>query len=100
MGLARLKIYPTIPASDMKRAKKFYQDKLGFMPSGENSAGVIYDMSHGTGFLLFPSKRAGSNPMTYAAWYTTDIETEVKELKDRGGVFEEYDTPSYKTIDG
>ncbi len=97
--LAKLRIRPTLPAADIERAKKFYKDKLGFTPSGENPGGVIYDCANGTGFLLYPSPNAGKCPTTYAGWETNDIKAEVKELKDKGVVFEEYDTPAYKTVD-
>ena len=96
--LQKLKIRPTLPASNMDRAKKFYKEKLDLTPSGENPGGVIYDCAGVWGFLLFPSPNAGKCPTTYAAWETEDIETEVKELKARGVVFEEYDTPAYKTV--
>jgi hypothetical protein len=33
------------------------------------------------------------------AWQVPDVAREVAELKARGVVFEEYDTPSFKTID-
>jgi catechol 2,3-dioxygenase-like lactoylglutathione lyase family enzyme len=32
--LAELEIHATIPASDLARAKKFYQEKLGLTPAG------------------------------------------------------------------
>jgi len=33
-------------------------------------------------------------------WNTPDIEAEVADLKARGVVFEEYDTPEVKTLNG
>jgi hypothetical protein len=36
--------------------------------------------------------------MCQASWIIDDIEAEVAELKARGVVFEEYDTPSLKTV--
>lgn len=93
------RIRPTLPAADMERAKKFYKDKLGFTPSGENPGGVVYDCANGTGFLLYPSPNAGKCPTTYAAWETDDLEAEVKELKSKEVVFEEYDMPGLKTVD-
>lgn len=35
-----------------------------------------------------------------AGWAVDDIETEVADLKARGVVFEEYDLPDLKTVDG
>lgn len=100
MTLANAKIIPTLPAADMARAKKYYQDKLGLSPVSETSGGALYECGGGTGFFLFPSANAGKCPTTYAGWEVDDVEATVKELKSKGVVFEEYDTPAYKTVDG
>ena len=48
--------------------------------------------------LLFASQGDASETHTQAGWITNDIEAEVAALKARGLNFEEYDTPSLKTI--
>lgn len=100
MGLANEKIWPTIPAADMDRAKKFYEEKLGFKPTKETPGGVEYHGGGDTGFFLFPSPNAGKCPTTYADWEVSDIDAVTKELKSSGVIFEEYDTPAYKTVEG
>lgn len=100
MSLSNANISPTIPASDMERAKKFYEEKLGLKKQSETPAGAVYQCGGGTWFFLFPSPNAGKCPTTYAGWEVKDIDAEVKEFKAKGVVFEEYDTPAYKTVDG
>jgi predicted enzyme related to lactoylglutathione lyase len=98
--LANFRVGPTIPASDMERAKAFYKDKLGLTSSEETTGGVVFESGGGTGIMLFPSPNAGKCPTTYAGWEVEDLEAVVADLKSKGVVFEEYDTPDYKTVDG
>jgi catechol 2,3-dioxygenase-like lactoylglutathione lyase family enzyme len=99
--LAELEIHATIPASDLARARKFYQEKLGLSPAEEapGGAGLIY-RCYNSWFLLYPSPHAGTASHTQMGWETDDIEQEVAALKARGVVFEEYDTPNLKTVAG
>jgi catechol 2,3-dioxygenase-like lactoylglutathione lyase family enzyme len=88
-----------IPAQDLNRARKFYADKLGLEPDEERPGGLLYRRPGGE-FGLFAS--AGSSPGTFTqmGWEVDDLEATVAELKGRGVVFEEYDAPGLKTIDG
>lgn len=61
--------------------------------------GLVYEYNE-SWFLLFPSPGAGTAQHTVAGWAVDTIETEVAELKTRGVVFEEYDLPGLKTVDG
>lgn len=99
--LAKLEIHATIPASDLARAQQFYQEKLGLTPAEKapGGGGLIYRCLN-SWFLLYPSPHAGTASHTQMGWQTDDIEQEVAELKARGLVFEEYDAPQFKTVDG
>lgn len=90
----------TLPASDMERAKTFYREKLGLIPSHEAPEGLSYHSGPSSRFTLIPSSGIASGSHTQMAWQVPDVTREVAELKTRGVVFEEYDTPSFKTIDG
>lgn len=92
-------VYATIPASDLARAKAFYADKLGLKPSEERPEGARYRCGNG-GFLLFESSGASSGDHTQLGWDVDDVEATVGQLRDRGVVFEEYDLPGFKTVNG
>jgi predicted enzyme related to lactoylglutathione lyase len=94
------RVHATLPASDFTRAKQFYSDVLGLTPSSETPAGAFYDTGQGTRFLLFPSGGTSSGTHTQIGFSVSDIEAEVAALKARGAVFEEYDSPGFKTVDG
>jgi catechol 2,3-dioxygenase-like lactoylglutathione lyase family enzyme len=97
--LANLEIHSTIPATNLDRAKRFYAEKLGFTPASEMPEGLVYRCKD-SWFLLYPSQGAGTAQHTVAGWATDDIEAEVAGLRARGVMFEEYDMPGLKTVNG
>jgi catechol 2,3-dioxygenase-like lactoylglutathione lyase family enzyme len=93
-------IQATLPAVDLERARQFYSEKLGLTPESELPSGLTYRCGEGTGFLLFSSLGQASGTHTQVSWRVDDLEAEMAELRGRGIVFEEYDTPNLKTING
>jgi hypothetical protein len=49
---------------------------------------------------VYETPFAGTSKASQAFWSVEDVPTEVAELKKRGVVFEEYDFPGVKTVDG
>lgn len=98
-ALADSKVQATIPARDLDRAKHFYADKLGLKPSEEAPDGLHYVCAGGE-FLLFESSGEASGAHTQLGWDVDDLEATVSELRGNGVVFEEYDLPGFKTVDG
>jgi predicted enzyme related to lactoylglutathione lyase len=86
-------MYAYIPARDLARARRFYEEKLGFKPQAEITGGVHYAFAGGTGCFLYQTPNAGTSQASQAFWQVEDIEREVAELKARGVVFEDYDMP-------
>ncbi|MDM0114101.1 VOC family protein [Variovorax sp. J22R133] len=86
-------MYAYIPAKDVARARKFYEEKLGFKPGAETGGGVAYNCAGGTSCFLYPTPNAGTSQASQAFWDVKDIEKEVAELKARGVLFEHYDMP-------
>ena len=89
-------MYSYIPAKDVARARKFYEEKLGIKPKQETAGGVVYEFGNGTACFLYPTPNAGTSQASQAFWQVDDIEREVAELKTRGVKFEEYDMPDMK----
>ena len=88
-----------LPAPDLERARAFYSEKLGLEPVEERPGGLRYVFAAGE-FALFQSAGAPSGDHTQMGWEVDDIESTVRELRARGVVFEEYDLPGFKTVDG
>jgi catechol 2,3-dioxygenase-like lactoylglutathione lyase family enzyme len=94
-------IMAVLPAKDIKRAKDFYREKLGLEPSeSAEEDSLMYRGGHGTGFLVYQTENAGTAKNTQMGWTTDNLEREMEELRGRGVVFEEYDMPGLKTVNG
>jgi predicted enzyme related to lactoylglutathione lyase len=92
--LSSSRVEANIPASDLKRARAFYEDTLGLEPqSAVGGVQVVYRTSGGTTFNLYETAYAGQAGHTIAQWHVDDIESEVRDLKGRGVTFHVYDLP-------
>ena len=93
-------VVPYIPATDIARARKFYEEKVGLVPREEIAGGVVYECGNGSWIFLYHSGGAGTSKASQAFWQVSDVEAEVRELRAKGVVFEEYDLPGLKTTGG
>jgi predicted enzyme related to lactoylglutathione lyase len=89
-----------MPAQDVKRARQFYEQKLGLKPTNEQPDGSVMYMVGETGFLVFPSMGKASGDHTQMALDVDDVEDAVRELRKSGVRLEEYNFPELKTQDG
>lgn len=87
----------TIAVRDLAAAKNFYQQKLGFSPTGHEGDGVVTLRSGNSTFIVYESQFAGTNKATSATWGVgTEMDSIVQTLKEAGVAFEHYDTPGLK----
>jgi predicted enzyme related to lactoylglutathione lyase len=91
---------PAIPAQDIKRARDFYEQKIGLKPSEVQPDGGVMYSTGDTGFLVFPSMGKPSGEHTQMAFEVGDVPGAVNELKSKGVKLEEYDYPNFKSKDG
>jgi catechol 2,3-dioxygenase-like lactoylglutathione lyase family enzyme len=89
-------MYAYLPAKDVARARRFYEEKLGFRLERETAGGAVYAFAGGTKCFLYPTPSAGTSAASQAFWQVADVEREVTELKARGIAFEEYDMAGMK----
>jgi predicted enzyme related to lactoylglutathione lyase len=88
------RVEANIPASDLDRARDFYADKLGLTPRREfGGEALSYETAGGTKFNVYRTEYAGQAGHTIAQWHVADIESQVRDLKSKGVVFEVYDMP-------
>jgi catechol 2,3-dioxygenase-like lactoylglutathione lyase family enzyme len=93
------KVATRIPVQDLQRARAFYAEKLGLEPSEERPGGLLYRCGEGE-FALFESAGAASGDHTQMGWEVKDIEATVEWMRAHGVVFEEYDFPGLRTVNG
>lgn len=89
---------PTIAVRDKAKAIVFFRDALGLTLVDENQPGATFECGGGTYLEIYPSTFAGTAQSTVAGFQVSDLETTMHELRSRGIVFEDYDSP--KTVEG
>jgi catechol 2,3-dioxygenase-like lactoylglutathione lyase family enzyme len=98
------RITAIVPVSDVEAAIEFYEARLGLrlderrddLPTNREA-----ELSGAGGnLLLYESVGAGKSRHTVAAFRVDDLDAVVAGLRNRGVIFEEYDLPDLKTVDG
>jgi catechol-2,3-dioxygenase len=98
--LSEFPVNPTLPVADLARARRFYEEVLGFVPEGPATPGVVIYRAKDSVLSVYQSEFAGTNKATAAGFRVADLASIVQELKARGVTFEEYDFPEFKTVGG
>ncbi len=98
--LKNARIVPYIPVANVARARKFYEEKIGLVAREEYAGGVVYECGDGSWVFMYPSPGAGTSRASTAFWAVEDVVAEVSALRKKGVVFEEYDMPGLKTVNG
>ncbi|MEX0789767.1 MAG: VOC family protein, partial [Actinomycetota bacterium] len=85
---------------DIDRARAWYREKLGLEPKKEMMGNLWFEFAPGTWLLVYQTGSAGTAQNTQAGWAVKGIEAVMKDLRDHGVQFEEYDMGEMKTVDG
>ena len=87
-----------LPVVDMKRARDFYEARLGLRAVGERPDGkFVYAIGDGGRLALFPKEGGTKAEHTAVSFEVADIGSAIADLKSHGVVFEDYDFPGFKT---
>jgi predicted enzyme related to lactoylglutathione lyase len=100
--LSESRVEATVPTKDLRAARSFYEGELDLSPSGAytDGADVFYDCGQGTRLLLSEERDTIPKAHTVAHFIVDDVEATVRDLRERGVVFEQYDLPGLRTVDG
>jgi catechol 2,3-dioxygenase-like lactoylglutathione lyase family enzyme len=92
-------VTPTLVVTDLKRARDFYEGKLGLRVDSSmvDEMGILFNAGEGTNLYLYirPSPSTADN--TQISFRVEDIEKEMNELIEKGIIFEHYELPGLKT---
>jgi len=99
-ALSQFPISARAAASDLGRARGWYEERLGLVPEHEDPGGVWYRFAGETWLYLYATPSAGTAQNTIAGWAVKDIESVMAELRKRGVVFEQYDLGDVRMVDG
>ncbi len=91
--------HATLPAMDMKRAAEFYTEKVGAKPTASAEGGSFFSFGDSV-FSIYATPNPNRGGHTQMGIRVPDARAAVDELRSRGVVFEEYDFPGLKTVDG
>jgi catechol 2,3-dioxygenase-like lactoylglutathione lyase family enzyme len=99
--LSTLPVAATLPFEGLKAAQQFYAKKLGLRRvAGSVSDGFLeFRAGKGTRIGVFESDSKKSED-TAATFDVADLAKEMATLRRKGVVFEEYDLPGIKTVNG
>ena len=98
MGLKDHIVETVIAVSDLERARRFYEGRLGLEPGYEEPEAVRYPCADGCNvFIYLSTENAGRSPGTVAGWTVDDLDAIMRELTERGVAFERYDQPGIAT---
>jgi catechol 2,3-dioxygenase-like lactoylglutathione lyase family enzyme len=93
-------VHVVLLSRDLAETREFYHDKLGLEILDENEAAITFCCGGDTSIAVTKSTIGTADEQTQAGWFVPDLASEVVELRSRGVVIQEYDTPDLKTVDG
>ena len=97
--LSRAPVTTMLPVIDMKRARDFYESRLGLTPVGMKPDGkFVYACAGGSAIALFPEEGGTKADHTAISFKVDNIGLALAALKNAGVVFENYDLPGLKTV--
>ncbi len=87
--LSNNKIVALVPITDADQARSFYVDKLGLRFVSDDGFAVVVD-ANGNQVRLTKMKEVKPQPFTVLGWETNDIAADIRELQEKGVVFERF----------
>ncbi|WES64845.1 hypothetical protein P0L94_01955 [Microbacter sp. GSS18] len=90
-----------IAASDLARARGFYEGVLGLAQTEEQpgDGSVVYDVG-GTPLLVYETSFAGTAQNTVFGFGTPDLDRDMAALREKGVTFAEFDFAELTTVNG
>ena len=89
-----------LPVTDVPRARRFYEEKLGLKARATLPTGEIEYETDGSTLAIYPRAEPPKSDHTALSFEVDDIEREVRDLRSRGVEFEHYEMPDAKERDG
>jgi catechol 2,3-dioxygenase-like lactoylglutathione lyase family enzyme len=93
------RISAVLVSTDLEKARGFYEDKVGLRLSPETIPNhLVFEAGNGTTLLIYGRPNGNLADHTQVRFWSTDIDKDVEALVGRGVVFDDYDTPTFKTV--
>ena len=93
------RISAILVSTDLDRAQRFYEDKVGLTLSSETIKNhLVFECGDGTSLLIYGRPAPNKADHTQVRFWSSDIDKDVTELVGNGIEFEEYDSETFKTV--
>ena len=90
MQLSDAPFITSLPAHDIERAVRWYEEKLGLTPIMDlREAGQMY-RTGGSLWIIYKTPSAGTGKHTLGGWIVPDLEAAMRDLRAKGVTFEDY----------
>ena len=90
MSLNDAPFFPSLPAKDIERAMRWYEEKLGLTPVMDLGFGGQVYRSGGSTWIIYQTPSAGTGKHTLGGWTVANIDDAMRELRAKGVTFEDY----------
>jgi catechol 2,3-dioxygenase-like lactoylglutathione lyase family enzyme len=87
-------------STDLERSQSFYEVKVGLTLSPETIKNhLLFECGNGSTLLIYGRAVGNKADHTQVRFWSSDIEKDVAALAANSIEFDEYDTPTFKTVD-
>jgi catechol 2,3-dioxygenase-like lactoylglutathione lyase family enzyme len=88
-------------STDLDRSREFYEQKVGLALSVDTIPNhLLFECGGGSTLLVYGRPSPNAADHTQVRLWSDDVAADIAVLRGRGVVFEEYDFPTLKTVDG
>jgi predicted enzyme related to lactoylglutathione lyase len=95
------RISAVLCSTDLARSQKFYETNVGLRLSPETIKNhLLFECDDGTTLLVYGRGAGNLADHTQVRFWSDDVEADVRELAQRGIVFDELDMGAIKTVNG
>jgi predicted enzyme related to lactoylglutathione lyase len=94
------RISAVLVSADLEASQAFYEQQVGLTLSNETIPNhLVFECGKNTTLLIYGRPSGNNADHTQVRFWSTDVAKDVAELVERGVVFDDYDTPNFKTVD-
>lgn len=90
MSLKDRPMFASLPAHDIERAKRWYEEKLELTPMLDLGDGGLLYGTGGSQWLIYQTPAAGTGKQTVGGFVVPDIDETMRDLRAKGVTFEDY----------
>jgi catechol 2,3-dioxygenase-like lactoylglutathione lyase family enzyme len=99
--MAGNRISAVLCSTDLERSREFYEGTIGLRLAPHTIPNhLVFECGDGTTLLVYGRGAGPTADHTQVRFWTGDIAADVGELRSRGVVFDEFDLPTIRTVEG